>query len=105
MPRSTTVAILSLAVTLPSAVGAQTAPSAIIECSQCPSSGQKPDTAAPDLSKLLIVETLEPVVFQGHRVDREIIARVLSLSPFLLEPLDERTRLIGPNGEPVAGTD
>ncbi len=82
---------------------AQTPAAGTIRCAQCSLSGQKPDTSAADLSRIRIIEQLKPVFHDGLTIQGEIIARVLAVSPFLVEVLDARTQLLDRNKRPARG--
>jgi hypothetical protein len=82
-------------------VSAQNTAAATIRCPLCPLSGQKPEASAADLSQIRVVESRDRIFFEGRTIQVEIIARVLSVSPFIVELLDAKTQLLDRNMRPV----
>jgi len=75
------------------ATSAQTR-AATMQCAPCSLSGQQPAPAGFDETRVTFVPKLRPVYFLGLTVQGDLIARVLQVSPLIVEELDTRERLV-----------
>lgn len=67
---------------------------ATMQCAPCSLSGQQPAPAGFDETRMTFVPKLRPVSVLGLTVQGDLIARVLQVSPLIVEELDIRERLV-----------